>query len=402
MAEEIQFDFRDVRNPSIASDDELKITIGGQSLAPIALASVTSSWDAGRTVAIPPSLVDDVHLITFQVDPGVDGLFQSIVVLDNIDLLLDQATGNPDIGSVVQAFNDGISDVRQAGQISNLANIALGADLPLIEESVAQISDAADRLATPFLTDIQTSSSLSEVSDALSSLGFQVEYLDILPDASGDLLRATYQQVWNTPSVPVDFGLSTGFEYFDAGVDGSLAGSLSAALQPVSLSMTLGVDLENGVPTFYVSEDSSLTVGGISLTGSVQANLGIRNLLDVDVAGAVTGSLGGSLAFVDGDFDNKLRSRQLANPASIVQSTLGGSIDFTPTMTAHLPIIGQISWNGTWSASILNGTVDIGAPTLSPPVDGHDSTASRNRLSNSCRRVRPVRRCRSFHRTSRC
>jgi Ca2+-binding RTX toxin-like protein len=52
-----------------------------------------------------------------------------------------------------------------------------------------------------------------------------------------------------------------------------------------------------------------------------------------------------------------------------------GSISFDPTLKARLPIIGELSWGGSWKATVVNGAVNIGTPTLNSP-----STASIEQL----------------------
>jgi Ca2+-binding RTX toxin-like protein len=297
---------------------------------------------------------------------------------------------------IINAFNSGIQGVRQFSQITTLVNQGLGFDIPIVEESVAQITCAADIFETPFNNELVDSSSagvavnissFSALNDAtaaasipnlraqLEGFGFLVQQLDTTPDVYGDVLRASFQKTWTISGASLTAGITTGFDYFDAGVSGGLGGSIQASLLPVTLSVTVGVDLQNGIPTFYVSEGSSLTVGGISISGSVSANMAIRNLLDVDITGPVNGNIGGALSFLDPDLDNRLRAEQFANPASIVQSSVSGSLSFNPVLTANLPIIGEIEWGGSWNATITNGSVNIGTPTLNPP-----STASIQQL----------------------
>ncbi|MEQ1826853.1 MAG: hypothetical protein ABL921_12940 [Pirellula sp.] len=135
------------------------------------------------------------------------------------------------------------------------------------------------------------------------------------------------------------------------------------------LSVTMGIDLLGGAPTFYVSEDSSLTIGGVAVTGALNANMALRNLLDVDIVGALSGSLVGAIAFADADIDQKLRVSQLLNPAEIVRPSLDGAISFSPKLTAHLPIIGAIDWTGVWSASISGRQVNYSSQLNAPTVD---------------------------------
>jgi len=218
------------------------------------------------------------------------------------------------------------------------------------------------------------------------ALGFKVEYLGLTPDGSGDLMRVNYTQTWAAESASLKFGMTTGFDYFDSGVVGGLGGSISAAIQPVTLNITMGVDVIGGLPTFYVSEDSSLTVGGISVAGSVSTNMAIRNLLDVDVTGPVAGSLSGSLTFSDADADSKLRVSQLSGGTSVVRTSLNGSISFTPTLTAHLPIIGR-SVGAVTGGDAYQWCRPRGNPDSHSPLDGIREAAAPNSLSQHRRGV---------------
>jgi Ca2+-binding RTX toxin-like protein len=272
-------------------------------------------------------------------------------------------------GDLIAVFNHGVEDMRQIDAAAALVNQALGIHLPIISETISQRIDAVSKFVTPFAHDLDAGLDLAGISNELTHLGLLVNYLELTPDGDGNLLSVSYSNTWQLGNVTLGFSTDTGFAYFDRGVDGGLAGNISANLQPVSLSTTFGVDLVNGVPQFFVSENTELNVADFAIGGSVNANMAIRNLLNVDVVGPVTGSFSGSLTFSDPDTDTKLRLEQLAQPSQIVQGGLSGSILFTPALTAHLPVVGDLSWGGSWSANINRGdsSFDIRVPMLNAP-----------------------------------
>ena len=245
----------------------------------------------------------------------------------------------------------------------------LDLDIPFLDESLAELWSAYDKLVAPFTRQLNDVVDLAAIRSQLISLGFIVEYLSLIPEpGTGDLLRARYQRTFGQETPLASFDTQTGFDYFDGGVDGTLEGSLAVTVAPVTLDVTLGVDFnQNNELGFFVGENSSLTIGGVSVNGMVDANLGIRNLLDVDVDGPLTGNLTGGISFNDPDADNKLRLSQFADLGSILREDIDGRIDFNPTLTARLPVIGALSWGGSWSATISDGSLNIGTPRLDAP-----------------------------------
>ena len=363
----LELDFRDVRSTTVTTDDRLVVRYGATELANISLSTAGASWTKDRSFSIPSPVKNTSGTLTVEVLPGTNGTYQSIVDVDNVEIKVSQAPVSPTLGLIIEAFNTGTQAAREFGRVSNLVNTGLKVDIPVVQESPATMVDATQKFSTPFESDLQPANNGTDLRAQLVSLGFTVDYLSTTPDATGDVLRATFQKSWNTSSTPVSFGARTGFDYFDNGVSGGLSGNLSATLQPVSVSITLGVDMSEGVPTFYVSENSSLTIGGLSLSGAISANMALRNLLDVDITGPFSGSISGAMTFEDPDSDLKLRTSQLGSPEKIVKNSLNGLFSFTPTLAANLPIVGKLSWGGSWTASLSNGVLSAGSPTLNPP-----------------------------------
>lgn len=366
-ASTLELDFRDIQPASVTTDDRLVVRYGSTNIANISLANVGSVWTRDRSFTIPIRIRNSSGTLTVEVQPGANNAYESIVDVDNIEIKVSQAPVNATLGTIIEAFNKGTQATREFGRISNLVSTGLKVDVPVVQESPAAIVNATEKFSTPFETDLQPVNKTMDLRAQLAALGFTVDYLSLTPDTSGDVLRATFQKTWNTASAPVTFGARTGFDYFDNGVSGQLGGNLSAALQPISISITLGVDMTEGAPTFYVSENSRLTIGGVSITGAIKENMALRNLLDVDITGPFSGNISGDMTFSDTDGDSRLRTSQLGSPEKIVRNSLTGSFNFTPQLTANLPIVGKLSWGGSWTASLSNGVLSVGSPKLDPP-----------------------------------
>jgi Ca2+-binding RTX toxin-like protein len=264
------------------------------------------------------------------------------------------------------------SGANQTTELAPLVADGLGLDLdiPFLDESLAELAGVDAKFALPFENQLTEAFSLATIESQLVALGFIVEYLSLSPEpGTGDLLRVRYQPALGEESPLASFDVRTGFDYFDGGVDGQLAGNLEVTLAPVVLDVTLGVDInQSGELGFFVGEQSSLTIGGLNIEGTVDANLGIRNLLDVDVHGPIEGNLSGGFTFSDADSDGKLRVGQFADLGSIVSENIEGGLSFTPDLTATLPVIGQLSWGGAFEATIDNGSLSTDFHLDSPDV----------------------------------
>ncbi len=366
----LQFDY----NTEGSSDDQIVFTIADQALPPVLLTTTVKDWKRGVSIPLPANL-PKTGTLKIEQKPGADGKYTSVVTIDNLDLRAGNAGSTPTPGStkpVIQAFNDGLRGVRQAGQLTRLASAGLNADIPIVQESVGDMVGAPEKLAAPFESDneLTDESTMEQIGNKLTALGFKNVSTAISPttlDPAGNLLRATWNQDWATSTIPLGFGFKTGFDYFDDGTSGEFAGKASASISPINLNFTIGVDLVDGIPSFFVSEGSSLTINGVSITGSVSTNIGIRNLLDVDVKGDFKGQVSGKLTFTDPDSDEKLRIGQFGSAQSIVKSTLTGSLSFTPTFTATIPVIGDLDWGGTASVTITDGKLGKPSVVINPP-----------------------------------
>ena len=273
------------------------------------------------------------------------------------------------VDDILNSIIFGFDQASDTGSIAAAVSSGLDVDIPFIQKSLEELTNGIEKFLDPFLVDLDEEFSEEQFRETLASVGFNVEYLDVNPDSNNDIFRASYQRTFSDPDPNISIGIETGFDYFDIGVQGRFEGDLNASMQPITISLTIGIDLDSGVPSFYISEDSGLTIGGISITGTASANLAIGNLLDVDVTGQILGSISGRLGFTDPDPDNRLRIEQFDNLGSIVDASLTGTLSFDPTLTAKLPIIGEISWGGDFDATYTNGQFKPSFSLDSPTED---------------------------------
>lgn len=360
----LKLDIRDIRGGGVSSDDHLVLYVNGVPQDPIPLQDFSSNWARNVSLPLPPSTQGKAVTLGIGVIP-VAGGFQSIVDLDNVTLVVQPP---PTPNEIVNTLNSGLPLLEQ------LPGASLGADLPLLEDSFAELTKATEHFDSLFGQPLSTPADLQDISNQLTSLspGFTVEYLDVIPDSNGDLLRVNYQGEFGG-GVLEAFLDTAAFEYLDVNVDGDL-GSISAALQQGTIDITFGVDVdENNELAFFVSESSSISLGGenspaFSVDGSISTNLGIRNLLNVDVTGDIDGGLHGAVTYADNDADNKLRLDQVLDTVYLT-ADFGGSLTFSPLFEAKLPIIGQIPWRGTFGFELDDGQINTIADIGEPEVD---------------------------------
>ena len=365
----------------LITDDQLVISIGDAIIATKNVNELTNVFSPTALEFFPLVAANrGVRQIRVQLVPGANLTFESTVDVNSIYQRLTGTTSSA-IGS---AFNAGMAAVRQNGQLGAVAGAGLGANLPVVSQNVEEMVSGTERISEPFENDLSNTTSLAAIRQSLEGLGFEVEQLALIPDEFGDFLRARYRKEWLATTELLSIGGKTGFDYFDIGVDGSLEGSLTANLLPVTLDVTIGLDVAGGIPSFYVADNGGLTVGGISIVGNGRGNLGIRNLLDVEVTARLEGSLSGGIYFSDFNEDGRIRPEQFSGPLNFVRGTLSGSIALENVqLTARLPVIGDLSWGGRWQATLNNGVVNIGSPQINPP----DTAFVRQLLTNGYQQI---------------
>jgi Ca2+-binding RTX toxin-like protein len=205
----------------------------------------------------------------------------------------------------------------------------------------------------------------------LEAAGFHVEQLGTTPDEHGDLARISRTVTVDAASGEVYLGGHTGFGYFDDGVQGSLDGRLTLSSAAVTLNVTLGVDLVGGVPSFYVADTTRLQLAPAHGSAAVGGNLGIRNLLNVDVTGTAAVDVGAAVTLADAD--HKVRPGELSAPGT-VRAAVAGTITLGGTLTSRLTGLGDLGWG-------FGGTKDLATGQTTFHLDTPDAgTVLRNLL----------------------
>lgn len=294
---------------------------------------------------------------------------------------------------IIAALTGGAESI---GNLSDtVVNQAAGEDIPFVRQSVAEAVGAGAQWREPFQrADLGTSVNVASVPAGVSALSasamfsaalaaegeadsggdelpvdledleailrryFTVEYLDVIPQAgTNDLLRITWNPRLQSAPATLEVGGSTGFSYFDDGVTGHLEGSLRATAPTLSFQLTLGVDLLNGQPRFFVGDSTRLAYSGLSATGHVSGALGLRNLASVSAQGTLSVNASASLGLQDLDADHKLRVEDFRDHlGQILVADVDASIRLENLQfKAELPLLPTLAWSGSWSAEIVNG-----------------------------------------------
>lgn len=181
--------------------------------------------------------------------------FEREVVLRKLKEAVERAariTRPSSTQSMVQnAHSDVIFAIAPAATSPSLLD-GLQADLPLIDQSFADITDLSERLATPFLAEVSLDFDLAELKESLESIeGMHVEYIGFSPDAQGDYLRVSFSHTWAPTSSTAMVGGATGIPYFDNDVQGSFGGAIPLSVPSVTINLTFGVDSVEDLPEFF-------------------------------------------------------------------------------------------------------------------------------------------------------
>jgi hypothetical protein len=281
-----------------------------------------------------------------------------------------------DLAAILRELSSGQAQVAQLGDGWVADAFGDRVDLPLVEQSADDLFGIGSRLREAFTSvQIAATASLEQARAAFAGM-FNAVYLNIEPDGNGDLVRLEWSRSASLGSVRLDVAGRTGFASFDDAVNGSLSGSVQVTATPtVGVTATFGVDVVNGVPRFFVREGAGVrTTGSLRATGALSGTLAIRNLADVAVGATLNAQLGAELVLGDGDAtqNEKLRLSDLS--ASTVQGGLAGSVRLdNAQLTARLPILNDLTWSGSWTATISRPTAGLGTsvtyatPTLNAP-----------------------------------
>ena len=281
-------------------------------------------------------------------------------------------SGGPfDVQAVIGVYNQGLAQVQQIDSVTASINSAFGTDLPLIQETIAQVLDAADDIVGAFSQAAPTTgiADFAALGTWLTEHGFTVQYAGANADAQGDLLRINWHAALDNSPNQFSSGGSAGFDYLSNNAGGNLTGSLTTNFGSAAIDATFGIDVVNDTPTFFVREGGGLTFSGLSAQGTLAGNIGIGFLLNVNATGTFNASAQGSLTFKDSDADGKLRVADFSAGqfAQAFDSTLTGSVTLAGSFTSDLPILGDLTWGVELAATIAGSGVSFGSPSLTLP-----------------------------------
>ena len=267
-------------------------------------------------------------------------------------------------------INSNLPAVR--GLIPGIADGTFRAQIPLVQSSLSQTFDPSTKLLAAFpIADVFSNPDLS-IDQACTQLtsDYHVEYCALTPEAgSNDLLRLTKSLTLPATPVPINLGGiggSIGFPYFDTHVNGALSGSMTPTVQPVTVSVTLGVDLVGANLQFYVADGSGLREPGIGGTARITGDMNIGHLLNVHIVGDDRLDLVADLNWHRAD-GQKLRLADLSNQAN-VRGGFSGTVNFgNVSLKTQLPILPDLMWSGSWGATVISSRVSTSGPNLTAP-----------------------------------
>ncbi len=272
------------------------------------------------------------------------------------------------ISQVVSEFNTG---AQSAIDQSNMAaKAAFAQDLPMLAESAADGIGLASKLQQAFGVSLNPQATVTEVRAALTGAGFTVEWLQadasgkLIEDTNGDLIRVSRSITWqNTAST---FRVSGDeVDYFND-IRGGIDGRVSMTTGPIILTATMGVDLQNGQPAFYISDDTRLEWQDLQGTGQVSGEFGKGWLLHLIADGSVNANFDGQMTVrdIDGTLDGKLHLSQSTNFASAVRGEVTGTAQLQVGLSTDIPFLTGVRGTGIWNATLdANGVVNIGSPS---------------------------------------
>ncbi|WP_168219023.1 calcium-binding protein [Limnoglobus roseus] len=289
---------------------------------------------------------------------------------------------------LVNAFNAGTDVARTAANAAGVVS-TFASDVPVLKEDVASVAKLADQFTAAFAklneaaatagsaiagVDAEFQNLAKQIQDTVP--GSTVTRFSLTPDAGGDLVRIKYH--FEKAIDPQSFsagGDKNGFSFFDDAVNGKIQGSLSSDKSTFVVDVDYGVDLVNGVPTFYVAEGSKLALNKLHIAGDAKGELAIRSLASVSVSGKLDANVQGNVSLVDnkdGTADKRVRVSALASSAvgdltgtSVTLGTAASPITFS----AKVPVFGTITWTGQFAGSFTgtNFSVDTANTKLNAP-----------------------------------
>ena len=303
------------------------------------------------------------------------------------------------VQNVLQAYDAGASAFTNS-VCSTVANQGgLGQNIPLLGESLGAALGITGDIEKPFQTqptantpnvmasglDIassgvqpldQTSTTWDSVVSTFQNAGFTIligavdSNGNLVEDASGNLLEVSRTYTLTAPASLIASG-TTGFDYLDSAT-GSLLGAISVQSPSIAFQVTLGVDIQNGQPSFFVADSTGLQLNNLTASGTLSGSLAIGSLGNVDAS--VTPSLTintASLGLTSIEGDHKIRTGDVtSNLSQVVTGNVQGTMTLGANLTAHMSMLPDISWSPSFTAMIDNSGFHQGSFNLNPPDAG--------------------------------
>jgi Ca2+-binding RTX toxin-like protein len=283
-----------------------------------------------------------------------------------LERLEDRVLPTTALGDVLNAYDSGASALAQLNTATSIANQALGLNIPLVNESLSSALGIPRDIQAPFQTQ-PSGPDWPTVQSQLESAGFTV----LAPftgdlDANGNLLKVSWSRTLPAPTALFTASGHTGFSYLDSAA-GGLLGAINAQAQDVTFQVALGVDLQNGLPAFYVADSSALRVDNLSGQGSLSGNLSLGSLADIDASATATLTIpSATLTLNNVHGDHKLRAGDFG-ASGAVRGDVQGSVQLGASFVAHLPLLADLPWSGTFRGTLDNSGFHAGNVSLNEP-----------------------------------
>jgi Ca2+-binding RTX toxin-like protein len=325
---------------------------------------------------------------------------------ERFESLLRIAAGRYSPKEVQAAFDllSNVSNVIPGFGSSFAATISNGEwrdDLPALTQSLGEVLNPTSVLqkAFPSLGQLATAPNASDLKDlpsaalqaqvqtmlgllrsALVQKGLEVQFLDVVPNAAGNLLQVRYAHDF-AAAAKFYLGGQTGLSYLDGQLQGDLQGILQSATGRWVVDCTWGI--EKGVAGLepFLLESSRVRLDALSAKGNAAADLAIGDLASVHADGPVSILLNAQALLTDGDADNKLRLSDIAQGRFKLTSFVNGRVSLDPIhFVGSDRSLGTVDWNGHFTATIVNGKVStnfqLDAPSAQQMLQAALSLAS--------------------------
>jgi len=253
---------------------------------------------------------------------------------------------NPDgSADIFSKLNEGLAAWEQVA--AQVGEEGLKSEVPFVRDSVAAVLKADEKLrefAQARIADVQALP--ASVREWFVRNGWNINRLDLTPDATGRVMEVSKKIVLPFTALFAAIGPKTGFSYFDNRIRGDLTGRLFGAIPPAILDVTVGLDIRDSQPAFYIGEGSGLIFKNMSAAGTAAGELGI-GALTVQVRGNVELKADAAVRLRDPDLnpDGRVRIADFDRPlVEVVRGDVTGSVKFKDVKLTAKPSPRMRTW----------------------------------------------------------